>query len=60
MTRPYPHSQRYPQMEVTMSEQYLSTAVRSYSVGLAGRSMNSVRNHHFVIDSPTIGEALGG
>lgn len=43
-----------------MSEQqYLSTAVRSYSAGLVGRSLNTARNQHFVIDSPTIGEALG-
>ncbi len=43
-----------------MSEQqYLSTAVRSSSAGLIGRSLNSARNHHFVIDSPALGEALG-
>ncbi len=42
-----------------MSEQYFSTAVRSYSSGTVGRSLNTARNHHFVIDSPTIGEALG-
>ena len=42
-----------------MSEQYISTAVRSYSAGLVGRSLNTARNQHFVIDSPTIGEALG-
>lgn len=42
-----------------MSDQYLSTAVRSYSAGLVGRSLNTARNQHFVIDSPTIGEALG-
>ena len=29
-----------------MSEEFLSTAVRSYSAGRVGRSMNSVRNHH--------------
>ena len=42
-----------------MSEQYLSTKVRSYSSGLVGRSLNTARNQHFVIDSPTVGEALG-
>ena len=42
-----------------MSEQYLSTTVRSYSSGIVGRSLNTARNQHFVIDSPTIGEALG-
>ena len=42
-----------------MREQYLVTAVRSYSSGLVGRSLNTARNQHFVIDSPTIGEALG-
>ena len=41
-----------------MSEQYLVNTVRSYSAGTVGRSMNTVRNHHFIIDSPTIGEEI--
>ncbi len=41
-----------------MSEQYLVNTVRSYSSGTVGRSMNTVRNHHFIIDSPTIGEEI--
>ena len=41
-----------------MSEQHLVNSVRSYSSGTVGRSLNTVRNHHFVIDSPTLGEAL--
>ena len=41
-----------------MSEQYLVNTVRSYSAGTIGRSMNTVRNHHFIIDSPTIGEEI--
>ena len=41
-----------------MSEQYLSTTVKSYSSGIVGRSLNAARNQHFVIDSPTIGEAV--
>lgn len=43
-----------------MDEQdYVVTAVRSYSSGIVGRSLNTARGQHFVIDSPTIGEALG-
>lgn len=41
-----------------MSEQYLVNSVRSYSAGTVGRSLNTVRDHHFVIDSPTIGEEI--
>ncbi len=41
-----------------MSEQYLVNTVRSYSSGTVGRSMNTVRNHHFIIDSPTIGDEI--
>src|SRR3954447_26687870 len=41
-----------------MSEQFLVNTVRSYSAGTVGRSMNTVRNHHFIIDSPTIGEEI--
>jgi uncharacterized OsmC-like protein len=41
-----------------MSEQYLVNTVRSYSSGTVGRSMNTIRNHHLIIDSPTIGEEI--
>lgn len=41
-----------------MSEQYLVNTVRSYSSGTVGRSMNTIRNHHIIIDSPTIGEEI--
>lgn len=35
-----------------MSEDRLVNRVRSYSSGTPGRSLNNVRNHHFVIDEP--------
>lgn len=42
-----------------MSEQpYIVTSVRSSSSGTPGRSLNAIRNHHVVIDSPTLGEAV--
>lgn len=41
-----------------MSEQYLVNTVRSYSSGTVGRSLNTVGRHHFVIDSPSIGEEI--
>jgi uncharacterized OsmC-like protein len=41
-----------------MSEQYLSNTVHSYSSGTVGRSLNTVGRHHFVIDSPAIGEEI--
>ena len=41
-----------------MATQYLVTSVRSTSSGTVGRSLNAIRNHHIVIDSPTIGEAI--
>lgn len=41
-----------------MAEQYLVNTVRSMSSGTVGRSLNTVRNHHFVIDSPSIGEEI--
>ena len=31
--------------------------VRSYSSGVRGRSIANMRNHHFVVDEPWIGEA---
>jgi uncharacterized OsmC-like protein len=42
-----------------MTEEYVVNSVRSYSSGTVGRSLNTVRNHHFVIDSPSIGEEIG-
>ncbi len=41
-----------------MADEYVLNSVRSYSSGTVGRSLNTVRNHHFVIDSPSIGEAI--
>jgi uncharacterized OsmC-like protein len=41
-----------------MNEETITTRVTSQSVGRPGRSLNSARTNHFVIDSPTIGEAL--
>jgi len=38
--------------------QYVVTSVRSTSSGTVGRSLNAIRNHHVVIDSPTIVEAV--
>jgi uncharacterized OsmC-like protein len=42
-----------------VSDEYVVNTVRSYSSGTVGRSLNTVRNHHFVIDSPSIGEEIG-
>ena len=42
-----------------MSESLLTTEVKSYSIGKPGRSLNTPRGNHFVIDSPSLGEALG-
>jgi uncharacterized OsmC-like protein len=42
----------------TVSEDTITTRVTSRSIGQPGRSLNTARNNHFVIDSPTIGEAL--
>lgn len=41
-----------------MSEQPLVNTVRSYSSGTPGRSLNTVGQHHFVIDSPTLAEEI--
>jgi uncharacterized OsmC-like protein len=41
-----------------VSDQYIINAVRSYSSGTPGRSLNSVGHHHFVIDSPSLGEEI--
>src|SRR5215211_3576095 len=39
-------------------ERYLVNSVHSYSSGTVGRSLNTVGHHHFVIDSPTLGEEI--
>ena len=41
-----------------MSEKGPDYAIRSSSSGTVGRSLNAIRNHHVVIDSPSIGEAI--
>jgi uncharacterized OsmC-like protein len=41
-----------------MSVDRLVNTVRSYSSGTVGRSLNTVGHHHFVIDSPTLGEEI--
>jgi uncharacterized OsmC-like protein len=41
-----------------MTDEYVVNTVRSYSSGTIGRSLNTVKSHHFVIDSPTIGEEI--
>jgi uncharacterized OsmC-like protein len=41
-----------------VSDQFIINAVRSYSSGTPGRSLNSVGHHHFVIDSPSLGEEI--
>lgn len=41
-----------------MSEQVVTYSAKSASVGLVGRTLNSIRQHHFVIDSPGINEAI--
>lgn len=41
-----------------MAEQPLVNRVRSSSSGLVGRSLNAVGPHHFVIDSPSVGEEI--
>ena len=38
-------------------EEITINTVRSYSSGVRGRSIANVRNHHFVVDEPWIGEA---
>ena len=42
-----------------MSDGKLTTTVTSSSIGKPGRALNTARTNHFVIDSPTLGEALG-
>jgi uncharacterized OsmC-like protein len=41
-----------------MDERHLSTSVRSFSSGIVGRSLNTIRNHHLIIDSPSLNEEI--
>lgn len=41
-----------------MSEELVINAARSYTIGVRGRCLNTVRNHHFVIDDPSVGEEM--
>src|SRR5437773_11437669 len=41
-----------------MSDNLIVNTVRSYSSGLVGRSLNSARDHHFVIDGTNLAEEL--
>lgn len=42
-----------------MADDLLVTQVRSRTTDVIGRSLNSVRTHHFVIDEPTYGGGPG-
>jgi uncharacterized OsmC-like protein len=42
-----------------MAQELIVTRVLSRSTGIPGRSLNSVRNHHFVIDEPAYGGGPG-
>jgi uncharacterized OsmC-like protein len=39
----------------SMSDEYITTSVRSSSSGTPGRSLNAIRQHHLVIDGPQLG-----
>ena len=41
-----------------MSDDLVINRARSYSSGTVGRILNNVRHHHFVIDEPSLGEAM--
>lgn len=41
-----------------MDGDYIVNAVSSSTSGTPGRSLNSVGHHHFVIDSPQLGEEI--
>ena len=41
-----------------MSDDTISTRVRSASIGMPGRALTSARTNHLIVDSPTIGEAI--
>lgn len=41
-----------------MSEKTIVNRVTSAGIGRPGRSINTARTHHFVIDSPKLGEAM--
>jgi uncharacterized OsmC-like protein len=42
-----------------MNEELVYNRARSYTSGTPGRALNQVRNHYFVVDDPSLGEALG-
>jgi uncharacterized OsmC-like protein len=50
--------QRVYGKEEQVSDDAIVNAVRSTSSGVHGRSLNSVGHHHFVIDSPSLGEEI--
>lgn len=41
-----------------MNEELVINAARSYTIDVPGRCLNTVRNHHFVIDDPSVGEEM--
>jgi uncharacterized OsmC-like protein len=41
-----------------MSDDVITTQVRSASIGTPGRALTSARGNHLIVDSPTIGEAI--
>ncbi|HET9017648.1 MAG TPA: hypothetical protein VFN57_18750 [Thermomicrobiaceae bacterium] len=41
-----------------MSERPADYTVRSYSSGTVGRALNTIRQHHLVVDSPSIKEEV--
>jgi uncharacterized OsmC-like protein len=51
-------SNERPTWEGNVSEEIVNT-VHSYSTGTPGRSLNSVRGHHFVIDEPAYADGPG-
>jgi uncharacterized OsmC-like protein len=42
-----------------MNEERLVTHVRSQSIGIHGRCVNTARHHHFIIDEPAYGGGPG-
>jgi uncharacterized OsmC-like protein len=41
-----------------MTEELVINNARSYTFGDSGRCLNTVRNHHFIVDDPEIGEQM--
>ncbi len=41
-----------------MTDQFAHTVVRSTSSGIVGRSLNSARSHHFIVDGSNLAEEL--